>query len=298
MQSSQGWAWWLCGCVGMGVLAPAPVRAGDQEGSVRPVVENSISGRFGPAGVGAGVRASYRWYPVGQDSMLRRSKMGNQLFSQTYLGLGVTGDLTPAYARAGVGVEVSPAAVWRLRFTWQATQTFGVFGQYQHFENRNDAWDTYGRRKRVRQTGEAPMRVAHRLMGESLLQIQFWRVVGFNLTNVDHTQLGDGYYYNGEYDLTVSGRDVVFRNALVAGVILLRRPGLPEVALGGFHMFTRAMVSRHQTQQAGMSVIYAPMGLGHVPKNLTMILLWGFHVQDRFRQAGPYLVWLASWAFF
>ncbi len=263
-------------------------------------MELNLSGRFNPVGASVGGRATVRRRLFHEDHVLRKTGLGNVLLAPSAVGLAVTADTSPAYVRAGVGLEFMPAAVWRMRLTWQATQTFGNFGFLMKFEDRTDPYGPIHRVFRGRVPGAMQARLVQRLMAENLFQVKLWRIILFNLTNVELGRVGPGggWFYNGEYDLLVRGAwDVVGRNVFLAAVSVLDGKSMPELAVGGFHMVAASVWSRGVTMQAGAAVVVGPPVRGIIPRSASWIILAGFHLWDRHRQSTPYLVWLMSLAF-
>jgi hypothetical protein len=281
-------------------VSPARADVGEMaNGRFMVVHESSLAARSVPVGAGVGTRMSLRYmlFPKGHE--VRERPILNALLAPAHLGLGTVAEVSPAFVRAGVGVEFMPLAVWRMRLTYHATQTFGLFGFMTQFDQPQDEYNPVARIARAHVRGAAQARVVHRLMGENLLQAKVWRLLAFNLTNVEgFTALDGGYFYSGEYDMLLRGRgELVLRNVFLGAVSLLDGPGVPELAVGGFHMFTRSMFTHAQSQQVGLAVVAGPPMRGRIPRGFTWIILAGVHLQDRYHALHPYLVWLATLAF-
>lgn len=288
---------WLAGVCACALAAPAAAAPAQDDRRVVVSVDSSLAGRFNPLGVFGSMRLNLRWHPVRKNDILRSSALGDQLFTNTSLGVSVMTDVTPAFVRAGAAVEVTPLSIWRLRLNWQVLQSFGLFNQFLEFGNVADNYDAAGKRMAREREGALRPRLTQRLLADSSFQFRLWRVVILNQSTAELSHLGNGAFYNGEYDLLVNGRDVVLRNVLLAGVVLLDKPGLPEAAVGGFHMWTRALGARLQNQQAGLAVVFAPVVGKRQPRGFTMISLLGFHLEHQHRQHTPFLAWLVSWSY-
>jgi hypothetical protein len=140
--------------------------------------------------------------------------------------------------------------------------------------------------------------VTWRLLFENIFQIKLWRLVAMDMATADVSFFGQkAYIYSGEYDLMLdAASEGILRNIGLVGVAVVDQPKMPWLVVGGFHAITRALKTRAQNQQAGLAFLFAPVVDAWLLSRLTLTGLWGFHLEDRFRQNGPYAVLLTTFA--
>jgi hypothetical protein len=214
------------------------------------------------------------------------------------MGIALHMDLTPAYLRAGPGVELAPLSAWRIRVTWTPMLSFGTFNSLMRF----DAPDADIGERAIAVRGRAGRHhgpaLSQRLLADNLLQIKLRWLVLADLTTVDLWSLRrDGYYYLGEHDLLMDGRgDVAVKNIAIAAASILNRPGAPELAAGVFHAIAHVVRSGGQNQQAGLALLHVPRDRAWLPPSrLGLVALLGLHLQDRSKALMPYGAVLIAW---
>lgn len=253
--------------------------------------EVSGAARIIPLGVGVSGRVFLRYRFFAPDHPFRRSKLGDSLLEQSYVSVFTTHDVNPAFMRAGVGVEVSPAAVWRMRVSYQGIGYAGTFNNLTEFDSNDANWGIAGVRKAVRDGRSGPD-LAQRVMFENQFQIKLYRMVAFTLLNAEYYWRNrPGYVYAGEYDLLQRSQgEITFRHIGAVAVVVTEGPKTPELAVGLFHAVARSIWSETQNQQAGMVFIYAPVAGQWFVYRSGLTGLFGFSLQDKYKQAFPYAV--------
>ena len=256
-----------------------------------PAVEVSVAGRYNPLGAALTLRPVVRYRLVPPTSRLRRTTLGDALLAPTSVGWLTQVDVNPAFARAGMGVEVTPAAVWRMRLLAQGTAYFGTFGHLVHVPRADSDYTPTALARRSSSGPHGGPGIATRLYGENLLQAKLSRLVAFDLATAEvYLHRGKGFVYNGEYDLLLaSNGEAVVKNIAIGAVALVDQPRVPYLAAGLFHAVARAARSGGQNQQAGFAFILTPIVGARWASSLQVITLCGWHLQDRYRRGQPYL---------
>jgi len=260
-----------------------------------PVTELSSAARINPTGVMVQARMIMRYRLVPPSSLLRKTRLGNSVFDPTSVGVMSIVDVNPAFSRVGVGVEVTPAAVWRMRLSYQAIQYFGLFANLMEYPSPKSNWSPSVAKRRNRSGCCHGPDTGHRLLFENLFQLKLYRVVALSLFTVELWRVArEGTFYSGDYDLLVQSPDAILKHIGALAVVLTGGPNLPELAVGGFHAVARSIRAQSQNQQAGMLLMYSPVNDRFLLYRTGLTALIGFHLQDRYKQTSPYGVLLLN----
>lgn len=107
--------------------ARSPIEA---QSPLHSLVYTSVLGlRLNPLGASESLRVAYRFRMFDSDS---------PLFRPANLTMGVLTQLTPAFARFGPSIEISPIAVWQLSVSYEIVGFFGSFAGALPFSSPND----------------------------------------------------------------------------------------------------------------------------------------------------------------
>ena len=121
------------------VLVPAAGRAQTVGDGPKREMRGQLGASMNNLGVQNTIDVTWTW-PL--------SASTNPLLSGAHLTTGITNALTPAQARLGGWVEVSPLSILDVRAGVEPTAYFGTFNSLQSFESYSDSFDTDSRKVR------------------------------------------------------------------------------------------------------------------------------------------------------
>lgn len=177
----------------------------------------------------------------------------NPLLSGAHLTTGITNALTPAQARLGGWVEVSPLSLLDLRVGVDPTAYFGTFNSLQSFDSYTDSFDTDSRKARGGGKAGTAARVyvsptvkmkAGPLVAAASADVEWWR------SNAD-----GALFYEPTRDtlLKSDGQRLVSTSALLMYQRAMRSGTL---SLGALHTTTEVSDARvNRIQKLGAIVV-------------------------------------------
>ena len=273
--------------------SPAMAEEGNEAAAWRPpqhrlLYRNLTVGRINPLGFQDGLELTYRYRLMDSDSIL---------FRDSFVGLGATAMLTPAFTRLGLVAQAQPLAILYLEAKWQFA---GWYGNFDNLQTYDDPTDDFSDAARGASEGGATIGWELDLTAELRLKVGPL-VVRSRLTFI-HTEMtppqrpGDTHYYDPLYDLLMPTSGWALTNDADALLFLLDERLIVGVRYSLGHVFDGAS-SRVPTHRVGPLVAYRFFQRpGAVFDSPTALLLVQWYARHPYRagqeshQAIPYLV--------
>jgi hypothetical protein len=160
-----------------------------------------------------------RYNPLGletQNRLMYSKKLADSsslLFRDTFLALGLSVKLNPAYVKAGGLVDFQPIAIFDLRLGYEFIDYFGTLGYLQSFPVSDADYDDDTLEKNK---ANAYATKGHHYFAEPTLQMKVGEIVarskvGFEYWDLDLHQ-DDKYFYDATLDTLVPVKKVVWTN--------------------------------------------------------------------------------------
>ncbi len=226
---------------------------------------------------------------VGLRHQWNHARHPNVLLDNRREELGIEVNANPAYTDAAIYTEWTPLQVLVLRAQMDAFVYYGIFGAILRFPSAGLA---FGDQVRVDRESEARPGVVTRFLSQATLQVQVGPVIARNSFEVDLIALhGDEeHWIDLQRDLLLSRRELLFTNDAQLLVEPYRRPDGTGLYVGGYHHIAYARYSGYRRQRLGLmgEWIFARQ-LWRMQKP-RLIALSAYHLEDRNRQGGFYLI--------
>ncbi len=191
---------------------------------------NLFTGRVNPLGLQNIFRIGYRGRLLDRDGLL---------FGDTYGWVALSTVITPAFARGGVHLEVSPIALLKLSATWEGGAYFGSFSQLQSWEGTNVDYSDPVINQRD-EDGESYSTWLSLLTLSAVLQAKAGPIALRNTLTFQRWDVGlrdgDRVFYEQTSDLLVRSGGYLVQNDLdVIGVVGPARIGARYTYADSFH---------------------------------------------------------------
>ena len=147
---------------GTGLVDPSPALAVDPPAQHRIVYNANVAARVNPLGL-------FLFGDLMLAERLFRSR--DVLLAQNHFAIGLSPQISPAFARVGLKAELQPLTIFKVWATYDVGGWFGSFGFLQSFKSPNEDWSDGGH-DRLERNGINPQAA----MGRNLVlgsQFQF-----------------------------------------------------------------------------------------------------------------------------
>lgn len=213
----------------------------------------------------------------------------SMLFSEVFVRAGLAANVTPAYAEAGIDIEIQPIRIFKLRAQYMAGYHFGTFKYVIPWDNPNPI-------TRDRELKEAKDRarsgVHQRVIIQPTLQMAVGRIAILNTFTYQYLHYRSKDFEGPWLRVTQEDRmihtdgDSILQNMLLVAYKVWDGPGSAQVLIGPFHEWVRGvraykaegLENRHRV---GLTAVVVPAQNWGKIYNPRMIVQAGYNAVDR-----------------
>jgi hypothetical protein len=277
-------------------------RVGDPPPANRLFFRSLTAARVNPLGLLEIFTLSYR---------SRIKKSDSLILKDNFVGMGINGELSPAFGRIGPMIEIQPLTILRIWAAYQVVGYFGTFNLFQSFQSANDEYsdtviDELGS---MEGDADAYTTTGTQFTAGANFQIKFGPIALrslFRLVRPDYTlREGDTVFYDQFYDILAPDEGWYLTND--ADLLYVTDFGF----VGGVrHTLTKAFYDENQHFRPGegdlglnpmmhrlgplLGYTFSKKAAGARFNNPTLLVLVNWWLQHRYRtgedvsQAFPY----------
>lgn len=246
---------------------------------------NLTAVRINPLGLVNFARASYRF---------RLFESESDILKQNYVGIGVTGGISPAWGRFGLLAEVQPLTILRLYAQFEFIGNFGTFDLFASFPSASsDFSDSTIDARADQDATEAYATTGSLLTLGATLQLKVGPIAVRSLFRAARTnyttRAGDRVYYDQIYDMLMPDDGWMVINDL--DVLAVLNPGTTQLAAGVRWSYSHAYYNESHVAP-GEDVDAVPNNDIH---RIGPLLAWQIRNTPGARFNKPTLILLAQW---